>query len=70
MINPAYKDVPYIEEKVKHLKLIIDCQKSSVQLWESEMPQYELLPKVKEDLKRNEKMLLDLTGGQPCPKPK
>lgn len=69
MINPSYKDVPDIEEKAKHLALIIDCQRASVQLWEAQMPRYELLPKVKEDLRRNEKMLLDLTGGLPCPKP-
>ena len=65
-INPTYKDVPSVQEKVKHLNLIIDCQRSSVALWESEMPKYELLPKVKEQLARNEKLLKEVTGTQSC----
>jgi len=66
-INPAYKDVPYFQEKLKVLKAHISCDKSAIALWEAEMPKYYLLPKVKEQLARNEKLLKEFTGGQPCP---
>lgn len=61
-----FKEVPHAQEKIKKLKYLIDCQKGTVALWESEMPKYDLLPKVKEDLVRNKKLLAEITGTQPC----
>lgn len=65
-VNPTYQDVPFVASKIKHLKALIDCQESSVALWEAEMPRYELLPKVKEQLQRNRKLLAEITGIRPC----
>ena len=61
-----FKDVPHFKEKLKSLKRLIDCQRSSVALWEREMPRYDLLPKVKAQLAANEKLLAEITGGQAC----
>lgn len=59
-IKPAYQDVPFIQEKLKNLLSKINCQESAVALWESEMPRYELLPKVKEQLARDKKLLAEI----------
>ncbi len=65
-VNPTYKKVLFLQEKLKNLKLLIDCQKSSIALWEAQMPKYELLSKVREELARNEKILREVTEVQPC----
>lgn len=65
-INPTYKDVPFIQEKLKVLKCLIELYRATIAAWESSEPNYPLLPKVKDQLSSNEKMLKEITGGRPC----
>ena len=66
-INPAYKDVPFLQEKLKILKQYIKADRATVVMWERSEPTYPLLPKIKDRLEVNLKILTDITGDQPCP---
>lgn len=57
---PSFKDVPFLQEKLKSLKLLIRLDRKTVAIWESSEPFYPLLPKVKEQLKRNQKLLKEV----------
>jgi len=65
-VNPLYKDVPFLQEKLKILKQMISHDKSTIARWEAEDPPYELLPKVKEQLARNEKLLKEMEEALRC----
>jgi len=66
-VNPLYKDVPYLQEKLKTLKQHIISNRATVALWEASEPDYPLLPKVKEQLERELVDWIQISGGQPCP---
>jgi len=65
-INPAYKDVPYLQEKLKVLEHHIKASRLYISQAERLDPQDPMLPKVKEQLKQQLKTYSDVTGGQPC----
>lgn len=65
-INLTYKDVPFIQEKLKTLKKLIRIDQDTIATWEASEPGYLLLSRVKEQLARNEKLLKEITGAQPC----
>lgn len=64
--NPLYKDVPYLQEKLKALKHHILSNRATIATWEASEPDYPLLPYVKEQLKRELKDWVQIAGGQPC----
>jgi len=67
MNTPAkYKNVPFLQEKLKSIKQLIKIDQGTVLTWQAAEPDYPLLPKVKDQLLRNEKLLAEIMGGQPC----
>ena len=65
-INPAYQDVPFIASKIEKLKAIIRISRSCIATWKASEPTYYLLNQLKEQLTRNEKLLLEITGESLC----
>ena len=65
-INPAYKDVPFIQEKLAKLKNQLLAQRRSVKILEASDPQSELFFAARDWLGIFEKTWADVTGGQPC----
>lgn len=65
-IFPEYDKIPYIQEKLERLKDLIRIDRDCVEAWAASDPFYPLLPKVKDQLKYNEKLLAAATGMKPC----
>lgn len=65
-IKPAYKDVPFVQEKLKALQHLIKITRATIVTWEASGPNYSLLPQVKEQLKRQLKLWADVTEDQLC----
>lgn len=66
-IDPAYLDVPFVQEKLKTTKTLIRIYRDNVATLEASEPDHPLLPLFKEQLKRELKTWADVTGDQPCP---
>ena len=64
--DTAYQDVPFAASKIKHTQDLIRIFTANVSTWEASEPTYPLLPRVKDQLKRELKTLADVTGGRPC----
>jgi len=65
-VNPTYQDVPFSASKIKHTQTLIRIFRTSISNWEASEPTYPLLPRVKDQLKRELKTLADVTEGQTC----
>lgn len=65
-VNHAYQDVPFAASKIKHTQDLIRIFTANVLNWEASEPTYPLLPRVKDQLQRNRKLLAEITGNQPC----
>lgn len=65
-ISPEYRKMPHVHERVKELKTLILIDRACVSDWEASNPPYPLLPRVKEQIRDNEKLLAEITGAGPC----
>lgn len=65
-VNSDYKDVPYLQEKIKALKHHIISNRATIAAWGASEPFYPLLPYVKEQLKRELRDWVEVVGDQPC----
>jgi len=65
-INPTYKDVPLIQEKLKILKQYIKADRATIAMWKRLDPNYPLLYKVKDQLEANLKIWADIVKDSPC----
>ena len=64
--NPEFQKVPFLQEKLTSLKLLIASGKANITTWEKDIPPNPLLPVIKEQVAQNEKLLAEVTGGQSC----